>query len=106
MVKVPLENTSLSEDDALTLSCKLNKPDKPVKWYKDGKILTDGIGCSMSTNGCDYGVIQILAAIFCPLVTCDNVPAISFHSILINLQYNFQTLNGKHFSQLVLSKSN
>ncbi len=52
------------------------------------------------------GLIQILAAIFCPLVTCSNVPAISFHSILINLQDNFQTLNGKHFSQLVLSKSN
>ncbi len=34
------------------------------------------------------GLIQILAAIFCPLVTCNNVPAISFHNILINLQYN------------------
>ncbi len=38
-------------------------------------------------------MIQILAAIFCPLVTCSNVPAISIHSILINLQYNFQNLN-------------
>ncbi len=39
------------------------------------------------------GVIQILAAIFCPLVTCNNVPAVSFHIILINLQWNFQNLN-------------
>ncbi len=38
------------------------------------------------------GVIQIFAAILCPFVTCSNVPAISFHSILINLQYNFQNL--------------
>ncbi len=40
-----------------------------------------------------YGVIQILAAIFCPFATCSDVPAISFHSILINLQYTF--LNGE-----------
>ncbi len=52
------------------------------------------------------GVIQILAAIFCPLVTCSNVPAISFHNILINLQYNFQNLNDNHFSQMVLSTCN
>ncbi len=52
------------------------------------------------------GVIQILAAIISPFVTCSNVPAISFHSILINLQYNFQNLNDKYFLQMVLSTSN
>ncbi len=52
------------------------------------------------------GRIQILAAIFCPSVTCSNVPAIWFHNILINLQYNFQNLNDKHFSQMVLSTRN
>ena len=39
----------------------------------------------------EYGVIQILAAIFCPFVTCSNVPAISFHSILINFQFNLNS---------------
>ncbi len=41
------------------------------------------------------GRIQILPAIFCPLVTCNNVPAILFHNILINLQYDLQNLKDK-----------
>ena len=44
----------------------------------------------MIWDGDHSGVIQILAAMFCPLVTCNNVPAFSFHKILINSQYNFQ----------------
>ena len=52
------------------------------------------------------GVIQVVTAIFYTFVTCSNVPAISSHNILINVQYNFQHLNDKHFSQMVLSTSN
>ena len=53
-VKIPLKNMSVSEDDSVTLSCKLTKPDKPVKWYKDGKILKDGVECNISSDGCEY----------------------------------------------------
>ncbi len=53
-VKLPLKNMSVPEDDSVTLSCKLTKPDKPVKWYKDGKILKDGVECKISNDGCEY----------------------------------------------------
>ncbi len=36
------------------LSCKLTKPDKLVKWYKDGEILKDGPECKASNDRCDY----------------------------------------------------
>ncbi len=51
---MPFKNVSASEDDSVTLSCKLTKPDKPVKWYKDGKILKEGVDCKISNNGCEY----------------------------------------------------
>ena len=53
-INVPLKNVSASEDDSIVLSCKLTKPGKPVKWYKDGKILKDGIDCKISSDGCEY----------------------------------------------------
>ncbi len=53
-VNIPLKNISASEDDTVTLSCKLTKPDKPVKWYKDGKMLMDGVDCKISSDGCEY----------------------------------------------------
>ena len=53
-VNIPLKNISASEDDTVTLSCKLTKSDKPVKWYKDGKILMDGVDCKISNDGCEY----------------------------------------------------
>ena len=70
----------------------------PPAWAEDGNIVR--LGSTL------FGRIQIFAAIFCPSVTCSNVPAISFHNILINLQYNFQNLNDKQFSQMVLSTRN
>ncbi len=53
-VTVPLRNVSASEDESVTLSCKLSKPDKPVKWYKDGKILKDGVDCKIHSDRCEY----------------------------------------------------
>ena len=53
-VKMPLKNISALEDDTVTFSCKLTKPDQPVKWYKDGKILKENVGCKISNDGCEY----------------------------------------------------
>ncbi len=53
-MKVPLKNISAYEDETVTLSCTLNKPDKTVKWYKNGKIMMDGIDCCITTDGCEY----------------------------------------------------
>ncbi len=50
------------------------------------EIDVDFQGQGKKTFEVSNGVIQILAAILCPLVTCSNVSAISFHSIFINLQ--------------------
>ena len=49
--------------------------------------------CNSSIVGCQWTVNCLLGAI-------------SFHNILIDLQYNFQNLNDKKFSQMVLSTSN
>ncbi len=72
--------------------------------YQNGQQVdfTNQWGKNINENG----VIQILATIFCPFVTCSNVPAIQFYSSLINFQYNFQNLNDKHLSQMVLSTCN
>ncbi len=53
-MKVALKNISVPEDETVVLSCKLTKPDKLVKWYKDGKIVKDGPDCKASNDGCDY----------------------------------------------------
>jgi hypothetical protein len=33
----PLEDQTVKEKETLTLTCELNKPDKKVKWLKNGK---------------------------------------------------------------------
>ncbi len=55
-VKIPLKNISVSEEETVTLSCKLNKPDKPVAWYKDGKVLKDGMEYQITHDNCEYSL--------------------------------------------------
>ncbi len=56
-LKVPLKNISVSEDERVILSCELNKPNKPVKWYKNGKLLKDGMNCQIFNDGCKYSLL-------------------------------------------------
>jgi hypothetical protein len=35
--KKPLTDLTAKEEDKIILECELSKPDKPVKWLKDGK---------------------------------------------------------------------
>ena len=34
---VPLKDTTVPEEESVTLECELSKPDQKVKWLKDGK---------------------------------------------------------------------
>ncbi len=55
-MKIPLKNISVSEDETVLLSCKLTKPDQPVKWYKDGKVLKDGMEYQITQDSCEYSL--------------------------------------------------
>ncbi len=46
------------EKEKVVFTCELSKPDKKVKWYKNGKEITDlnKEGYEMVSDGCFYSL--------------------------------------------------
>ena len=39
---LPLEDTTVTEDESASLICETSKPDQPVEWLKDGAVFKPG----------------------------------------------------------------
>ena len=48
---VPLKDTTVTENESVTLECELSKPDKKVKWYKNGKLFKPVKGVDVTAKG-------------------------------------------------------
>ena len=48
---MPLKETTVTEEEAVTMECQLSKPDRKVTWYKDGKEITPDDRVEITVEG-------------------------------------------------------
>ncbi len=55
-IKTPLKDITCTEKQTVAFTCELNKPNVPVKWFKNGAEVSDvnAEGYELSTDGCKY----------------------------------------------------
>ena len=49
---VPLQDRESQVDDEVTLTCETSKPNQPVKWYKNGKLIKPDKRMKVKSDGC------------------------------------------------------
>lgn len=76
-IKTPLKDISCVEKEKVAFTCELNKPNVPVKWFKNGKEITDlnKEGYELVTDGCKY-TLKVSAVIYNTVITT----IINFHT--------------------------
>ncbi|GFS00827.1 titin [Elysia marginata] len=52
----PLKDTEVMENQQLTLTCEVNKPDLEAKWTRDGKVLDSSDRIHISRDGCVHSL--------------------------------------------------
>ena len=48
---MPLEDTTVTESDTVILQCQVSKPNKKVKWLRNGKEIKPDDHCQITTDG-------------------------------------------------------
>ena len=56
VIETPLKDITCVEKEKVVFTCELNKPKVPVKWFKNGKEISDRNkeGYELVTDGCKY----------------------------------------------------
>ena len=60
---VPLEDTEVTEEDTVKLTCETSKPKAGIKWMKNGVEITPGLRYKMTTDGCHCTLTVLKAAL-------------------------------------------
>ena len=53
---IHLEDKEGEEEESVTFNCELSKPDKPVTWMKDGRVLENGDKYQITSDGCEHSM--------------------------------------------------
>ena len=48
----PLENAEVTEDETVTLTCEVSKPNATVQWNMNGQPITPGLRYKVTVDGC------------------------------------------------------